>query len=229
MAFEPRRSDLPLQIAFPILLANLSGELLGGSERADRGHRAGHAGRAGHPRGRGQPDRHPSRRDRHRARAVDDRRLGGDLRRDRPAGHLHRHAGPRPGRLGRAVGVGRGCLAVGRAERVGRSVGGRVGAARRHSIRSRRPTSPSTCSTSTNRPSPPARRPASRRWARPPRPPAARPRTPRPVRRPATSCGCPSSCSCSWPCASSGRSTTVTGSSASGARSASRFGRQAAS
>jgi hypothetical protein len=31
LAFEPRRSDLPLQIAFPILLANLSGELLGGS------------------------------------------------------------------------------------------------------------------------------------------------------------------------------------------------------
>lgn len=32
MAFEPRRSDLPLQVAFPILLANLAGELLGGSE-----------------------------------------------------------------------------------------------------------------------------------------------------------------------------------------------------
>jgi Ca-activated chloride channel family protein len=31
LAFEPRRSDLPLQIAFPILLANLTGELLGGS------------------------------------------------------------------------------------------------------------------------------------------------------------------------------------------------------
>ena len=31
LAFEPRRSDLPLQVAFPILLANLSGELLGGS------------------------------------------------------------------------------------------------------------------------------------------------------------------------------------------------------
>ncbi|HEY7591219.1 MAG TPA: VWA domain-containing protein [Candidatus Limnocylindrales bacterium] len=31
MAFEPRRSDLPLQVAFPILLANLTGELLGGS------------------------------------------------------------------------------------------------------------------------------------------------------------------------------------------------------
>jgi hypothetical protein len=32
MAFEPRRSDLPLQVAFPVLLANMAGELLGGSE-----------------------------------------------------------------------------------------------------------------------------------------------------------------------------------------------------
>ena len=32
MAFEPRRSDLPLQVAFPVLLANLAGQLLGGSE-----------------------------------------------------------------------------------------------------------------------------------------------------------------------------------------------------
>jgi len=31
LAFEPRRTDLPLQVAFPILLANLTGELLGGS------------------------------------------------------------------------------------------------------------------------------------------------------------------------------------------------------
>jgi hypothetical protein len=31
LAFEPRKSDLPLQVAFPILLANLTGELLGGS------------------------------------------------------------------------------------------------------------------------------------------------------------------------------------------------------
>ena len=31
LAFEPRKSDLPLQVAFPILLANLAGELLGGS------------------------------------------------------------------------------------------------------------------------------------------------------------------------------------------------------
>jgi hypothetical protein len=31
LAFEPRESDLPLQVAFPILLANLTGELFGGS------------------------------------------------------------------------------------------------------------------------------------------------------------------------------------------------------
>jgi Ca-activated chloride channel family protein len=31
LAFEPRQSDLPLQTAFPILIANLTGELLGGS------------------------------------------------------------------------------------------------------------------------------------------------------------------------------------------------------
>ena len=31
LAFDPRQSDLPLQVAFPILLANLTGELMGGS------------------------------------------------------------------------------------------------------------------------------------------------------------------------------------------------------
>jgi hypothetical protein len=31
LAFEPRHSDLPLQVAFPILVANVSGELLGGA------------------------------------------------------------------------------------------------------------------------------------------------------------------------------------------------------
>jgi VWA domain-containing protein/aerotolerance regulator-like protein len=31
LAFLPRQSDLPLQVAFPILIANLAGELLGGS------------------------------------------------------------------------------------------------------------------------------------------------------------------------------------------------------
>jgi Ca-activated chloride channel family protein len=31
LAFEPRRTDLPLQVAFPILIANLTGELMGGS------------------------------------------------------------------------------------------------------------------------------------------------------------------------------------------------------
>jgi len=31
LAFEPRHSDLPLQVAFPILISNLAGELLGGA------------------------------------------------------------------------------------------------------------------------------------------------------------------------------------------------------
>jgi len=31
LAFEPRTSDLPLQVAFPILVSNLAGELMGGS------------------------------------------------------------------------------------------------------------------------------------------------------------------------------------------------------
>ena len=31
LTFEPRQSDLPLQVAFPILLSNLAGELMGGS------------------------------------------------------------------------------------------------------------------------------------------------------------------------------------------------------
>ncbi len=31
LAFDPRHSDLPLQVAFPVLLANLTGELMGGS------------------------------------------------------------------------------------------------------------------------------------------------------------------------------------------------------
>lgn len=31
LAFEPRQSDLPLQVAFPILISNLAGELMGGS------------------------------------------------------------------------------------------------------------------------------------------------------------------------------------------------------
>ena len=32
LAFLPRKSDLPLQVAFPVLLANLAGELMGGSQ-----------------------------------------------------------------------------------------------------------------------------------------------------------------------------------------------------
>ena len=49
LAFEPRTSDLPLQVAFPILLANLTGELLGGSQAPTEAVQPGHAGRPGHP------------------------------------------------------------------------------------------------------------------------------------------------------------------------------------
>ena len=36
LAFEPRRSDLPLQVAFPILVTNLVGELVGASAAPTR-------------------------------------------------------------------------------------------------------------------------------------------------------------------------------------------------
>ena len=49
LAFEPRQSDLPLQVAFPILLANLTGELLGGSSAPTEALEPGDAGRARHP------------------------------------------------------------------------------------------------------------------------------------------------------------------------------------
>ena len=73
LAFEPRRSDLPLQVAFPVLLANLAGELLGGSAtpgRRDRARRPGHPRdpRRGHRRPRGAAGRQ-----RRRARGTDGR------------------------------------------------------------------------------------------------------------------------------------------------------------
>ena len=58
LAFEPRRSDLPLQVAFPILLANLTGELLGGSTAPTEAVQPGTPGRARHPGRRERPDRH---------------------------------------------------------------------------------------------------------------------------------------------------------------------------
>ena len=95
LAFDPRQSDLPLQVAFPILLANLTGELLGGSStpvdpirpgdpveltiRA-RDHRAA---------------RDRSRRRRPGTRAGHRRQLVGHLQRHRPAGRVHGHADPR--------------------------------------------------------------------------------------------------------------------------------------
>ena len=43
-------SDLPLQVAFPILLANLTGELLGGSGTPTEALEPGHARGAGRSR-----------------------------------------------------------------------------------------------------------------------------------------------------------------------------------
>ena len=54
LAFLPRDSDLPLQVAFPILIANLTGELLGGSTAPTE---AVAPGDSGHPPGPGRRDR----------------------------------------------------------------------------------------------------------------------------------------------------------------------------
>ncbi len=99
LAFEPRRSDLPLQVAFPILLANLTGELLGSSTAPTQAVDPGHARPAGDPRRRkGSVDR-AARRDRDRARPQHDRRfvIGRDVRRHGPPGHLHDHPDRRSG------------------------------------------------------------------------------------------------------------------------------------
>ena len=59
LAFEPRQSDLPLQVAFPILLANLTGELLGGSAAPTEAVAARDAGHARDPGRRDRPDASP--------------------------------------------------------------------------------------------------------------------------------------------------------------------------
>ena len=110
LAFEPRQSDLPLQVAFPILLANLTGELLGGSAAPTEAVRA--------RRSRDAPDPvgcHGGHRDRARWRghgARGDRlgQLGGDVRIDADAGRVH-------GRTDRATAGGR--FDVSRGERGG--------------------------------------------------------------------------------------------------------------
>ena len=75
LAFEPRRSDLPLQVAFPVLLANLAGELLGGSQTPADAIAPGQPGHAPDPRRReGRPRRAAGRERRRAARADGQRR-----------------------------------------------------------------------------------------------------------------------------------------------------------
>ena len=99
LAFEPRRSDLPLQVAFPILLSNLTGELLGGSAAPTDAVAPGTPVNLTIPSGATgvtvtRPDGTTTRSRRERR----GRRLG-VVRRDRSAGHLHGHPDP----LGRCV------------------------------------------------------------------------------------------------------------------------------
>ena len=217
LAFEPRRSDLPLQVAFPVLLANLAGELMGGSDDAGR---------------RGRPRRARSRCRSPRARpgvrverpdgSVDELvaptrgRRERHVRADRPAGRLHGHAAsrtrtrrpPRPAGRRRVVGRRR-VRAVRRAAALARRVAD-LPAAR---ARTRRPGSRSTCSTSTSRGSRPATRRALTALGTSAAGPgaAAGGAAASSARTPATSCGSRSCSSRSRPAdASSGWSTSAT-------------------
>ena len=152
LAFEPRRSDLPLQVAFPILLANLTGELLGGSAAPTEAVAPGTRSSCPIPAGATALTRHPTRRHDRRARrpATDGRRVGHvrqtdllgvytvDARsptRPRPPGRPARPAGAPP--------------ASGRRHR---RRGASPGVVRRRPIDpTRRCGSPWTCSTSTSR------------------------------------------------------------------------------
>ena len=134
LAFEPRRSDLPLQVAFPILLSNLTGELLGGSTAPTDAVAPGAPVTLQVPAGATGVTRDPARRHDHRAGAEPGQRVGGDLRADRPAGHLHRHPDRRRRRVPCPVGRGRAdAAAIGHRRRERRSVGvaGNVGRRRR--------------------------------------------------------------------------------------------------
>ena len=219
LAFEPRRSDLPLQVAFPILLANLDRRAAGRLGGADRGGRARRAGRPA----RSRPAR-PACASRGPTASVDRARAGRGRRRRRvtfAATDLlgvytvtpirpRRVAGPgvAPGAERRAT-----PRRVAPARPVPR-VARRVGRAR--STRTPRSGSRSTCSTSTSRRSRPgvggghrgARGSAGRRRA-PRRPRAAvaaddRPTDPRRAVGPDRAAR-PASC-----CASSGPSTSAT-------------------
>ncbi len=89
LAFEPRRSDLPLQVAFPILVANLAGELLGGSATPADALAPGTPVTLAIP---ARCDRRPrgaTRRVSGRAGRPDPGRRLGDVRAERSPGRLH--------------------------------------------------------------------------------------------------------------------------------------------
>ena len=221
LAFEPRRSDLPLQVAFPILLANLTGELLGGSDGArPRRVEPGTPVELRHP-GRGD------RRDRDAARtaAVDELvpgTTGGaavTFAGDRPA-----RASTRSRRSPTRTRRPRHRPAPAAAPRRVRGEPPSAGARRRRgrvaaSPPPRRPAGPGPVRgrpVRRRRVDDRARVGGGHRGARHDRPaPRRHPAPAAPAaatsgRRPATSCGSRSSCSCSSSCASSGRSTTAT-------------------
>ena len=110
LAFEPRRSDLPLQVAFPILLANLTGELLGASTAPTEAVEPGTPGRA-----RASPSGAVgltvTRPDGASTELVPSTTGAGAIavtyRRHRPARRLHGHPDRRPGSVGRPERVDR--------------------------------------------------------------------------------------------------------------------------
>ena len=222
LAFEPRRSDLPLQVAFPILLANLTGELLGGSAAPTE------AVQPGTPVSLSIPDGATglavTKPDGSVVELVPGTALvgRGHVLGNGPAGRLCRDAAPRPGgveplllaaRRGRPYARPRRHSPVRTDPRV------RVAQRRRprsRSTRTPRHASRSTSSTSTSRRSPQARQPRSRHSGSYPArrhrpvPGTAKAHRPRPEPRHATSCGSRSCSWCSSGCASSGPSTTAT-------------------
>ena len=222
LAFEPRRSDLPLQVAFPILLANLTGELLGGSAAPTEAVQPGTPVSLAIPAG--ATGLAVTRPDGSVVELVPGTAAvgGRHVLRDGPARRLRRHAAPGAGIVGRAVGErGRSDRPPDTRPRARVRARPRPRAAplrrpRHRSTRTPRSASRSPSSTSMNRRSPRARPRPSRRWASGPGPrhrPDPRParvRRPRPARPPATSCGSRSSCWSSSRCASNGPSTTAT-------------------
>ena len=160
LAFEPRRSDLPLQVAFPILLANLTGELLGGSAAPTEAVQPGTPVSLSIPDGATglavtKPDGIGGRA------GAGDRAVGrGHVLGNRPAGRLRRDAAPRHRR--RRL-VPRGARRRRRHARTPDGSGSaRLRRPHHRSTRTPRCASRSTSSTSTSRRSPLARPPRSR-------------------------------------------------------------------